>query len=238
MRVRSVWLTKFVARVIVVTMKLLFVTCRKEFAIFPGTNGWDADVPDRFVFGVWHEVLTFPLLMAQPQHMSALTSQHRDGSYIAECLKILKVVPFRGSTNRGGVRAVRQMLQVAQRLHITLTPDGPRGPRRVLKDGLVYLAARTQQAIVPAAFGCRRGLHIKGSWTDMLVPLPFTTTYCVLGEPIHIPAELTRHEIEQWTQRVQVVMDQLYARLDDWIVGRTGPPEFAELHPGSRREVA
>ena len=219
-RIRSVWLTKLVGWSVVATLKLLFATSRKEFVFFPGTNGWAADVTGRFLYAVWHDVLFFPLLMAKPQNMSALASRHQDGSYVAEILRLLNVQPFRGSTARGGAQAVRQLLGVAQQLHITLTPDGPRGPRREMKDGIVFLASRTGLGIVPAAFSCRRGLRIQGTWTDMLLPLPFTTTYCLLGEPIYVPSEMTREETDFHRQRVQDAMDRLYARVDAWAAGR------------------
>lgn len=227
-KIRSVWLTKWVARFVVAITKLLFATCRKEFAIFPGTNGWDANCPNRFLFSVWHDVLFFPLLVAKPQNMSALTSRHQDGAYVAEILRLLNVEPYRGSTTRGGAQAVKQLLGVASQLHITLTPDGPRGPRREMKDGLVFLASRTGLPIVPAAFSCRRGIRFQGKWTDMLLPLPFTTTYCLLGEPIHVPADLTREEIDRNKQRVQYAMDQLYARVNDWAAGRIGRYDVEE----------
>ena len=226
---RSVWLTKLVSWLVVATLKLLFATCRKEFALFPGTNGWAADLPGRFLYAVWHEVLFFPLLVAKPQNMSALASRHQDGSYVAEILRLLNVQPFRGSTARGGAQAVRQLLGVAQQLHITLTPDGPRGPRREMKDGIVFLSSRTGLGIVPAAFSCRRGIRIQGPWTDMLLPLPCTTTYCILGEPIHVPSEMTREEIDLHRQRVQEAMDRLYARVEDWAAGRIGRPDVEEL---------
>lgn len=230
-KIRSVWLTKWVARFVVAIMKLLFATCRKEFVIFPGTNGWDAYCPNRFLFSVWHDVLFFPLLVAKPQNMSALTSRHQDGAYVAEILRLLSVEPYRGSTTRGGAQAVKQLLGVASQLHITLTPDGPRGPRREMKDGLVFLASRTGLPIVPAAFSCRHGIRFQGTWTDMLLPLPFTTTYCLLGEPIHIPPNLTREEIDHNKQRVQEAMDRLYARVDDWAAGRIGRADLEEAMP-------
>ena len=84
----------------------------------------------------------------------------------------------------------------------------------------VFLASRTGLGIVPAAFSCRRGLRIQGTWTDMLLPLPFTTTYCLLGEPIYVPSEMTREETDFHRQRVQDAMDRLYARVDAWAAGR------------------
>ncbi len=181
MRIRSERLTKFVAWLVVVTLKLLFATCRKEFAIFPGTNGWDPDLPGRFLYSAWHDVLFFPLLMAKPHNGSALTSRHRDGAYVAETLRLLNVAPYRGSTTRGGAQALRQLLNVAEQQHVTITPDGPRGPRREMKDGIVFLASRTGLTIVPAAFSCRRGVRFRGTWTDMLLPLPFTMSTAFLA---------------------------------------------------------
>lgn len=219
-KIRSVWLTKWVARFVVATMKLLFATYRKEFVIFPGTNGWDPHVSDRFLFSVWHDVLLFPLLVSRPQNKSALTSRHQDDAYVAAILRLLNVEPYRGSSTRGGAQTVKQLLNVASQLHITLTPDGPRGPRREMKEGFVFLASRTGLPIVPAAFSCHRGVRIKGTWTDMLLSLPFTMTYRILGEPIHIPADLTREEFDHNKQRVQEAVDRLYARVDDWAAGR------------------
>ncbi len=236
MRFRSERLTKFVAWTVVAILKLLFATCRKEFAIFPGTNGWDPDLPGRFLYCVWHDVLFFPLLMAKPHNGSALTSRHQDGAYVAETLRLLNVSPYRGSTTRGGAQALRQLLNVAEQQHVTITPDGPRGPRREMKDGIVFLASRTGLTIVPAAFSCRRGVRFRGTWTDMLLPLPFTTTYCILGEPIAVPADLTREEIDFNRQRVQDAMDRLYARVEDWAAGRAERLEFEEAMP--RRNAA
>ncbi|MBC7818511.1 MAG: DUF374 domain-containing protein [Planctomycetaceae bacterium] len=130
MRIRSERLTKFVAWMVVATLKLLFVTCRKEFAIFPGTNGWDPDLPGRFLYSVWHDVLFFPLLMAKPHNGSALTSRHQDGAYVAETLRLLNVQPFRGSTTRGGAQAIRQFLNVAEQQHITITRRPARSTSR------------------------------------------------------------------------------------------------------------
>ncbi len=121
---------------------------------------------------------------------------------------------------------MRQLLDVAEQQHITITPDGPRGPRQVMKQGIVFLASRTGQAILPMACGCRWGFRIKGSWTDMLIPLPFARVHGVLGRPIPVPAELSRQQLLDVTARVQEAMDQLHVQLNDWIAGRIERIEF------------
>ncbi len=231
MKIRSVLLTKLAARLIVGSLRLIFATCRKKYASFPGTNAYDATISGRFLYSVWHDGIVFPLFMGQPQHMSALVSKHQDGSYLSESMHLLNVEPYRGSTNRGGAQAVRQLLDAAERLHITITPDGPRGPRHVLKEGIIFLASRTGQAIVPMACGCRHGFRIKGSWTDMLIPFPLTTVYGSLGRPIHVPPDLSRQQFVEYSARVEQAMFRLQEQLEDWIAGRTKGIEFSHTEP-------
>ena len=231
MRIRSVMLTKLAARLIVGTLRMIFFTCRRKLVLFPGTNACDASIPDRFLYCVWHDLIVFPLFIDKLHHMSALVSRHQDGSYLSESMHLLNVQPYRGSTNHGGAQAVRQLLDVAERRHITITPDGPRGPRHQLKEGIVFLASRTGMAIVPMACGCRRGFRIKGSWTDMLIPRPFTTIYGALDRPIHVPPNLSREQLADYTARVQQAMDRLHEQLDDWIAGRIEAVEFSRSEP-------
>lgn len=228
MKIRSIWLTKIAARLIVGILRLIYATCRHKYVYFPGTNAFDASIPDRFLFCTWHDELVFPLFMGKPRHMSALVSKHQDGSYLSETMHLLDVQPYRGSSNRGGAQAMRQLLDAAERVHITITPDGPRGPRHVIKDGIVFLASRTGQSIVPMACGCRRGFRIKGSWTDMLIPLPFTTVFGVLDRPIAVAPNLPREALDEVTQQIQAAMDQLHMRLDDWVAGRIATIDWPE----------
>lgn len=232
-RIRSVLLTKLAARLIVGALRMIFATCRRKYAPFPGTDAYDASISNRFLYSVWHDLLVFPLFVDKPQHMSALVSKHQDGSYLSESMHLLNVEPYRGSTNRGGAQAVRQLLDAAERKHITITPDGPRGPRHILKEGIVFLASRTGQAIVPMACGCRRGFRIKGSWTDMLIPFPFTTVYGTLGQPIPVPPDLSRQQLAEYTARVQQAMERLQAQLDDWMAGRIEQIDFSHTEPRS-----
>ena len=231
MKIRSVWLTKWAAWLLVGALRVLFATCRARLACPPGTLAYDASIPDRFLYCVWHDELIFPLFIDKPHHMSALVSRHQDGSYLSEVMRLLNVRPYRGSTNRGGAQAVRQLLESVEQRHITITPDGPRGPRHVMKEGIVFLASRTGQAILPMACGCRWGFRIQGSWTDMLIPLPFSRVYGVLGQPIYVPTELTRQQLLDETARVQQAMDRLHAQLDDWIAGRIDGIEFERAEP-------
>jgi lysophospholipid acyltransferase (LPLAT)-like uncharacterized protein len=143
--------------------------------------------------------------------MAALASQHHDASYLTEAMKRVGILTVRGSTNRGGVRAVRQLMETAKDHHICITPDGPRGPRRQMKSGIVFLASRSGRPVVPVISASVRSWRIQGNWTDLMIPKPFTTVYGLAGEPIKVPPRLSREELDRYTSMLQEAMDRLDA---------------------------
>ena len=220
MKIRSRILTKLAAGLAVLVVRLLFATCRRRIRPeVPGINPYDGTGDRRYLFCVWHDQILMTCFTGRPQNMAGLVSRHQDGSYLADTMKLLGITPVRGSSSRGGAQAMRQMLDVARDLHIAITPDGPRGPRRQAKGGIVFLASQTGRAIVPTAYACRRAWRIKGSWTDMLVPQPFTTIYTLGGRPLEVPPNLTREQLEHYTARLQSEMDRLDTDLHRWLGG-------------------
>jgi lysophospholipid acyltransferase (LPLAT)-like uncharacterized protein len=83
-----------------------------------------------------------------------------------------------------------------------------------LKVGALFVAAQTGRRLLPGAFVVRNGWRIRGNWTDMLVPKPFTTIYIVTGEPISIPPEPARHELHNYMTIAQDAMDRLNEEAD------------------------
>jgi lysophospholipid acyltransferase (LPLAT)-like uncharacterized protein len=112
--------------------------------------------------------------------IKVLISTHADGQLIAEACQRLGFALARGSSTRGGVEAVRDMLR-ANDTHLAVTPDGPRGPRRRVQAGVVYLAARTGLPIVPVGFAARRPWRAK-SWDRFAVPRPFSRAVTDVAE--------------------------------------------------------
>jgi hypothetical protein len=216
------------------SLRLLFLTTRRQLhPATPETNAYEDLTAERFLFCVWHESIVLPLLAGKPRHMAALVSRHQDGSYLSESMELLGVKPVRGSTNRGGAEAVRQMMAAAADYHITITPDGPRGPRRQLKDGIVFLASQSGRAIVPMVLYCSRSWVIHGNWTDLILPKPFSTIYGVTAAPIRVPGNLSREQLAPYTALVQAAMDALYERAD-----RAAEHETKETRNESRGQAA
>ena len=104
----------------------------------------------RYIYAFYHEVMLFPAYYWPWPEMHILISDHRDGELITQVVARLGFSVVRGSTTRGGTRALREMTLRVDRGHLCVTPDGPRGPRRSVHQGVAYLSSRTGFPIVGA----------------------------------------------------------------------------------------
>src|SRR5262249_14865455 len=104
-----------------------------------------------------------------------------------------------------GVEAVRKMVRVLQRSHVAITPDGPRGPRRRLQPGVISLSSMTGIPIVPNGFAYSAAWRLR-TWDRLALPKPCSEVIHVSGDPIHIPSELDKEQLEMYRQRVENAM--------------------------------
>jgi lysophospholipid acyltransferase (LPLAT)-like uncharacterized protein len=142
------------------------------------------DKRESMVFSFWHDqLLLMPMAYSGPG-AQILISSSKDGELIARTIKYLGYDAVRGSSSRGGRSAFRELLNLSrQPVDIVVTPDGPRGPRHQIKDGILQLARLGGRAIVPVAFVCSKG-HRFSSWDRFLLPYPFGRGVFVYGEPV------------------------------------------------------
>jgi lysophospholipid acyltransferase (LPLAT)-like uncharacterized protein len=172
--------------------------------------------PDRpFIYAIWHENLLVPVYYYRRSGMRYMISQHADGQVLAEIGRRLGVPLVRGSSTRGGIEALREVLRGGREAHLALTPDGPRGPRRRVQAGVVYMAARTGMSIVPAGFGYTR-LWRLNSWDQMALPHPWSFVAAVTAEPVIVPASIGRHEIEEYRTLVETRLAQATHLAEAW----------------------
>ena len=121
--------------------------------------------------------------------MHVLVSQHRDGRFIGAVLRRFRVQVVLGSSSRGGAAGALSLLGLlAGGDQIVITPDGPRGPRRVAKLGVAQVAALSGVAVLPCSAQVSRR-RILRSWDQMVVPLPFGRGILVCGPPIQVPRQ-------------------------------------------------
>jgi lysophospholipid acyltransferase (LPLAT)-like uncharacterized protein len=182
----------------------------------------------RYVFSAWHETLLLPALYFGHPDVAVLVSRHADGQLLTAMIESTGMGMVQGSTNRGGIEAVRQIVNgTAGRKHLIVTTDGPRGPRRVVQPGIVYIASRAGMQIVPTGVGYYRPWRFN-SWDKFAVPKPTTKARILLGEPITVPATVKSDGLEAYRKTVQAEMDRLTAAAEQWAeTGRLQLPAVA-----------
>jgi lysophospholipid acyltransferase (LPLAT)-like uncharacterized protein len=183
---------------------------------------------ERYIYVFWHENMLLLAYHYGRPNIRVLISQHADGQLIADICRHLGFGLVRGSTTRGGVEAMRHMLRASQAHHMAITPDGPRGPRRQLQPGLVYLAARTGLAIVPAGIGYCRPWRMK-SWDRFALPRPFSVATCVTASPIRVPPEAGRTELEHYQELVEREMLKVTTLAESWAENHGIWPDIHEI---------
>ncbi|MDP6633457.1 MAG: lysophospholipid acyltransferase family protein [Phycisphaerae bacterium] len=166
------------------------------------------------IYLFWHESILFPLITYCGPDFTILVSQHRDGELVSQIMRMFQGKTVRGSTSRGAASGMLEMMRNKRSKHLGITPDGPRGPRRVMQDGAIYLASRTGMPLVAVGFafdGCWRA----GSWDKMALPRPFRRGVGVGGPPMIVPDSLDRDGIEEYRIRMQEEMDRVQVRADE-----------------------
>ena len=122
----------------------------------------------------WHEYILFPLYLRGHCNLAMLLSRHRDAEVLSHVARHMGFDFVRGSTNRGGTVALRKLLRKSRQMHLTITPDGPRGPRRRLAPGAIYLASRLGLPLVALGFGYDRPWRFHRAWDQFALPRPFS----------------------------------------------------------------
>jgi lysophospholipid acyltransferase (LPLAT)-like uncharacterized protein len=221
MKLRHPLLIKIVGLMVAVIVRLWIGTLRLRTRslggeVFPGRPGFCG----QYLYAFWHEDMLVPAHWFSNYDFAVLISKHADGELIARACRHLGIGVVRGSTKgRDGVAAVRELVRVAARgPHLVLTPDGPRGPRRVVQPGLIYVAARTGLPVVAAGFAYSRCRRMR-SWDRFVLPAPFASAWIVCAEPIHVPADLGRNGLEEYRRRVQEAMDRACAAAERLAAG-------------------
>src|SRR4051794_13293162 len=123
------------------------------------------------IYIFWHENILFPLYLRGHCNLAMLLSRHRDADILTELARHLGFEFVRGSTFGGGSAALRELLRKSQDMHLAITPDGPRGPRRVLAQGPIYLSSKLGLPIVAMGFGYDRPWRMP-TWDRFAVPKP------------------------------------------------------------------
>lgn len=150
------------------------------------------------VMGFWHGRILPATFYFRGRGIVVITSENFDGEWIARIIERFGYGTARGSTTRGGVKALVKLKQQLAAGHPAgFTLDGPRGPARVAQPGAVWLARATGHPLLPFHLEASSAWEL-GSWDRTQIPKPFSTVALVVGEPYYVSGdvEVARVELE------------------------------------------
>lgn len=165
-------------------VKLIYFTCKKRFNI-------DGDVPNEpVVVAFWHgELLMQPFLynIIRPKHkITVMISEHFDGEIIARLISFFGFESSRGSARKNGAKALLSSIKkMEDGYDVAITPDGPKGPRHSIAEGIVAISKKKKAKIVVFNFQATSYWRFN-SWDRFAVPKPFSTITFFVSKPLDI----------------------------------------------------
>jgi lysophospholipid acyltransferase (LPLAT)-like uncharacterized protein len=163
-----------------------------------------------FILAVWHNrLLLLPPVFSLcfPHRRSVgLISASSDGDVVSILVERFGHGTVRGSTSRKGVIALRQLVDaLAAGTNVLITPDGPRGPRYEVGQGVIFLAQKSGAAVVPLHMEYSSCWRLK-SWDRFFVPRPFSEVRIIFGAPVHVERTTGAEQFETERLRLQDAM--------------------------------
>jgi len=202
-------------RAFYVMIKLIGKTIRYE------TNDWEnflqieraGKVP---IYSFWHNRIFAGTYFFRNRGIVVITSQSFDGEYIARFIQRFGYGAVRGSSTRGGVGALVEMIRLMKKgSPMGFTVDGPRGPRYTAKSGALLLAKKTGNPLMPFVVETEKHWTIN-SWDKLQIPKPFTRAKIFIHEPLYVANNADDAEIEIKRLELQEKLDELVANGEQW----------------------
>ncbi len=167
------------------------------------------------IYVFWHENILLPLVLRGHANISMLLSRHWDANILDRVARMMGFGVVRGSTFHGGSAALRDLAERAATGTLTITPDGPRGPRRRLAPGCVFLASSLRIPLVALGMGSERPWRF-GTWDRFALPRPFTRARAIVSRAIAIPPDIDRDAIEAHRDGVERLLTHLSDEAEAW----------------------
>ena len=160
---------------------------------------------ESFIYSFWHDqLLMCPLTWQSNSNIKVLISKHRDGDIIAQLISNLGFEAIRGSThktnkikNKGGLLSARKMIKSLKNgISIGISPDGPKGPRHKVSEGILSISRLSKSVILPVGIGFKKK-WVLNTWDKFIIPKPFNEITVVWGDPISaITNEKNNHQFK------------------------------------------
>jgi lysophospholipid acyltransferase (LPLAT)-like uncharacterized protein len=208
-------------------MRRLMDTVDCRWALYDRSHDTAIDVPGRRrIYVFWHEYIMIPLDRRGHTNVTMLLSRHRDGNIMERIANHQGFGVVRGSTYDGAAASLKELIRTSRQSHLTITPDGPRGPRRVMALGPVYLASKLGLPIVPMGYGFENPWRLT-SWDRCAIPRPYSRARAVWGPEICLPRKLDRDGLEHYRVEVERLINRLTLEAEAW--AESGTPKAGEM---------
>lgn len=202
----------FLPSLATVAIKSLLFSCRWQVS---GREHWDAAIAahGRVIIAMWHESSAFASYYFKKEKFCALASQSFDGELAVRLVAAFGHTFVRGSSMHGGSAALHGLADaLGQGQNVTLTLDGPKGPRHLAKPGVAILSARTQAHVIPIAFSVEPVHHLR-SWDRFPLPLPFARIRVLIGPALAPPQNDSPESVEAARLQTEFTLNSLHDRI-------------------------
>lgn len=187
-------------------VRLIAPTLRYTISIEEGGPPTEWVHPVVYVF--WHRCVIPALWHYRGKDIAIMTSSSFDGEYIARIVAKFGYRPIRGSSTRGGVRALLGMhTEIEQGRAVAFTIDGPRGPMYVAKPGPVLLARNVRLPVIAFHTAVERA-WVLNSWDRFMIPKPFSRVLLRVSPLVHVPPDADNVALERYHQQMQAALDR------------------------------
>jgi lysophospholipid acyltransferase (LPLAT)-like uncharacterized protein len=214
--------------------RLIAMTGYRLVAALGATLRWRTEGREHFdgvfaggrrpIMAFWHGRILPATYYFRRRGLVVITSENFDGEWIAGIIERFGYGTARGSTSRGGLRALLQLKRDMQAgLPAAFTVDGPRGPARVAQPGAAWLAKATGNPIVPFHVEAERHWTVR-SWDRTQIPKPFSTVTVVIGEPLDVAADADAAAIERARASLDERLYTLEARARELVAENSRRP--------------
>jgi lysophospholipid acyltransferase (LPLAT)-like uncharacterized protein len=171
------------------------------------------------IHSFWHGRILPLSIHFRNRGIVVITSENFDGEWIARIIHKMGFGTARGSTSRGGAKALLQLVREVKSKGVAFTLDGPRGPREVAQPGAVWLAKATGNPLLPF-HGEVSSSWTLNSWDRTVIPKPFATVAMVIREPLYVPRDADENAMNEARKALEASLADARRECQRLLAGR------------------
>ena len=181
-------------------------------------NKYKYNKNEPIIFCTWHNRLYCGpyLLPTKELVINALQSSHSDGMMTDVLFKLIDMkIIYVSSKQKGASAFIKMIKSIEKGESIAITPDGPKGPKEIIKEGIIKLAQTTGAPIVPLFWRVKK-FKLLNSWDNFIIPYPFSKGVYIFGEPIHIERKISKKKYIELKKSIQNKINKLTKELEEY----------------------